>query len=312
MRLGFMASQYARQATKHRFYPSGRPTRDTTGRPVQFFTHHSRIEVEADDLLGSLIPRCRELGFDAIEGSLHPYLEPAALDRLGNLLTKHGVTLTTDYGDDFSAPKRSPEDFRPYARAARQLGIPVIGTGSMPFSINRFVDDPPFERQMEMMVATLRPLVRIAEEEGITLALENHADYHCTELIEYVIRPIGSSALGLKLDTGNCPLVIEDPVMAARVAAPLCHATHFKDMHISPVTPEGGKIVGAPIGRGSCRLDEVARILAEHAPAPNDLVLAIEIGWMPPNEDYFQWLHESMRWCRAALGRYLAPAPALA
>jgi sugar phosphate isomerase/epimerase len=160
---------------------------------------------------------------------------------------------------------------------------------------------------MEMIVATLRPLVAIAEEEGIQLAMENHADYWCTEILEHVVQPIGSPALGIKLDTGNCPLVIEDPVAAARAAAPVCYATHFKDMHISPVTPEGGKIVGAPVGRGSCQLDKVARILADHAPAPEDLVLSIEIGWMPPNEDYFHWLHESARWCREALGEYLAP-----
>jgi sugar phosphate isomerase/epimerase len=217
------------------------------------------------------------------------------------------VTLATDYGDDFSAPKKAPEAFRPYARAAKQLGVSVVGTGSMPFSINRFVDDPPFEHQMELIRSALRPLVAIAEEEGLKMAIENHADYKCGELIRHVVEPIGSTALGIKLDTGNCPLVIDDPVEAARLSAPICYATHFKDMHVSPVSPEGGKIVGAPVGRGSCQLDQVARILAEGAPDPANLVLSIEIGWMPPNEDYFQWLHESVRWCRAALSGYLTP-----
>jgi 3-oxoisoapionate decarboxylase len=180
----------------------------------------------------------------------------------------------------------------------------------MPFSINRFTDDPPFERQMAMIVAAVRPWVAIAEEEGVILAIENHADYHTTELIEHVVTPIGSAALGIKLDTGNCPLVIEDPVAAAVASAPFCYATHFKDMHISPVTPEGGKIVGAPVGSGSCRLDQVGRVLAEHAPAPDELVLSIEIGWMPPNEDYYEWLDVSAQWCRQALGAYLSPIAA--
>jgi sugar phosphate isomerase/epimerase len=309
MKLGFAAFQFIDHATRPRFYPSGRPVRDTTGRPIQFFVHHPPpTDFDAGDPLGWLIPRCRGMGFNAVEASLHQYLSPAEVDRIGNALAKHGVTLTSDYGDDFSAPKKAPEAFRAYARAARQLGVGVIGTGSMPFSINRFVDDPPFERQMEMIRAAVRPLVAIAEEEGLKLAIENHADYTCAELIEHVIEPIGSAALGIKLDTGNCPLVIDDPIEAARRSAPICLATHFKDMHISPVTPTGGSIVGAPVGRGSCRLEQVARILAEGAPDPADLVLSIEIGWMPSNEDYFHWLHDSARWCHENLSAYLAPA----
>src|SRR5207245_1945291 len=152
MKLGFAAFQFIAQATRPRFYPSGRPLRDTTGRPIQFFTHHPPpTDFDASDPLGWLIPRCRGMGFDAVEASLQQYLSPAEVDRIGAMLAKHGVTLATDYGDDFSAPKKAPEAFRAYARAARQLGVAVIGTGSMPFSINRFVDDPPFERQMEMI-----------------------------------------------------------------------------------------------------------------------------------------------------------------
>jgi len=307
MRLGFAAFQFIAQATRRRFYPTGRPIRDTLGRPIQFFTHHPQPnDFDAEDPLGWLIPRCREMGFDALEASLEKYLAPAEVDRVGNLLAKHGVALATDYGDDFSAPRKAPEAFRPYARAARQLGVGVVGTGSMPFSINRFVDDPPFGRQMEMIRSALGPLVAIAEEEGLKMAIENHADYKCAELIEHVVEPIGSRALGIKLDTGNCPLVIDDPLEAARLSAPICYATHFKDMHITPVSPEGGRIVSAPVGRGSCQLEQVARVLAEGAPDPANLILSIEIGWMPPNEDYFQWLHESAGWCREALAAYLA------
>ncbi|HLH74871.1 MAG TPA: sugar phosphate isomerase/epimerase family protein [Chloroflexota bacterium] len=305
MKLGVMGSQFIREATKQRFYPSGRPVRDTTGRPVQFFTHHPQPRVDAEDPLGSLILLARDLDLDAVEFSLRSYLAPAELTRIGNLLAKHGVILATGYGDDWSAPKRPPEEFRAYVQAAKQLGVNVVHVGGMPFSINRFVDDPSFPRQMELIRSALRPLVEIAEAEGIILTIENHADYRCDELLEHVIQPLGSRRLGFKLDTGNCPLVIDEPVAAARVVAPLCYDTHFKDMHVMPVTPDGGKIVGAPLGRGSCQLDQVARILAENAPAPDNLLLSIEIGWMPPNEDYFQWLHESIAWCRRELAPYL-------
>lgn len=306
MKLGVMGSQFAREAAKQRFYPSGRPIHNTTGRPVQFFTHYPQPHVDPGDPLGSLITLARELDLDAVEFSLRDYLAPTEIDRIGNLLSKHGIILGTGYGDDFSAPKRPIEEFRTYVRATKQLGVDIIHVGGMPFSINRFVDDPAFEHQMEMMRSALGPLVEIAEAEEVTLTIENHADYRCDELLEHVIQPLGSRRLGFKLDTGNCPLVIDDPVEAARVVAPRCFDTHFKDMHVMPVTPDGGKIVGAPLGRGSCRLDEVARILAENAPNPDSLLLSIEIGWMPPNEDYFHWLHESILWCRRELAPYLS------
>jgi sugar phosphate isomerase/epimerase len=307
MRLGFAGFEFIGHATRERYYPSGRPKANTSGRPHQFYTHHEQPKIDAEDPLGWLIPRCKDMGFDAIEGSLEKYQDPSELDRIGNLLAKHGIAMSADYGDDFSNPTKDPEAFRPFAKVAKQLGIRAIGIGGMPFSINRFVDDPSFERQMEMIRTGVAPLAAIAEEEGLVLGYENHADYRCSDLVEHVVKPIGSPALGIKLDTGNCPLVIEDAVEAARISAPYCHATHFKEMFISPVTPDGGKIVGAPLGRGHLKLDEVAKILHEQAPDPENLILSIEIGWMPPNEDYFKWLAESVAWCRSELVEYLSP-----
>lgn len=111
--------------------------------------------------------------------------------------------------------------------------------------------------------------------------------------------------MGFKLDTGNCPLVIDDVIEATEIAAPICYATHFKDMYVIPNCPEGGKVVGAPVGRGSLKLDRVGEMIATRAPFPDDLILTIEIGWCPPNEDFFKWFEESVRWCHEKLGRYL-------
>lgn len=308
MKLGFAAFEFINHARRPRYYSSGRPLASTAGRPIQFYTRRDQPVVDLDDPLGWFIPRCRELGFDAIEGNLVPYLDdPKELDRIGNLLATHGLAIATDYGDDFSNPTKTAGQHRHFFTVARELGVEAIGIGGMPFSINRFVDDPSFERQMEMIRTGLIPMVEIAEELGLKLGFENHADYRVKDLMEHVVTPIGSPALGIKLDTGNCPLVIEDAIDAADACAEVCYATHFKDMFISPVTPDGGKIVGAPLGRGHCGLDTVARMIAERSPFADHLILSIEIGWMPPNEDYFEWLAESVAWCRETLAQYLAP-----
>ncbi|MEJ7839941.1 MAG: sugar phosphate isomerase/epimerase family protein [Thermomicrobiales bacterium] len=307
MKLGFAGFEYLNHARGGRYFPSGRPIASTNGRPHQFYTRREQPSVDMNDPVGWFIPRLKEMGFDALEANLMPYQDGASVDRIGNLLAKHGILLSSDYGDDFTAPKKKAEDFRPFARVAKQLGVKTIGLGGVPFSVNRFVDDPSFEKQMEMIRNGVEPLTRIAEEEGVKLAYENHADYRVTELLEHIVKPIGSSALGIKLDTGNCPLVIEEAIEAAEASAHVCFATHFKEMFISPVTPDGGKIVGAPLGRGHLKLEQVAKTLYDHAPDQKDLILAIEIGWMPPNEDYFEWLDDSVAWCRSTLAPYLSP-----
>lgn len=307
MKLGFAGFEFVNHAKRTRYDRSGRPPANTSGRPHQFYHRYEQPVIDTNDVLGWFIPRCRDLGFDAVEGDLTPYVgKPAEIDRLGNLLATHDIALSTDFGDDLTNPTVTPEQFQAFADTAVQLGVKAIGIGGMPFSVNRFVDDPPFERQMEMIRDGIRPWVEIAEASGVKLAYENHADYRVTDLMDHVVGPIGSPALGIKLDTGNCPLVIEDAVAAAEACVEVCYATHFKEMFISPVTPDGGKIVGAPLGRGHLRLDTVGAILS-HSPFADDLILAIEIGWMPPNEDYFEWLAESVAWCRSALAPYLAP-----
>ena len=308
MRLGFAAFEYVNHANRRLRYESGRPLANTSGRPHPFFSRREQPTVDNDDLLGWFIPRCRAMGFDAIEGNLAPYLDdPAALNRIGELLAEHDVALAADWGDDFSNPTVTPERHRQFFTAAKALGVKAVGTGGMPFSINRFVDDPSLERQYEMIRTALTPMVEIADELGLKVAMENHADYRVKDLMEHVIRPINSPALGIKLDTGNAPLVIEDAYDAAEACAEVCYATHFKDMYVSPVTPDGGKIVGAPLGRGHCRLEEVGKLLAERSTFAADLVLSIEIGWLAPNEDYFEWLDESVAWCRNTLGSILDP-----
>ncbi|HYI24333.1 MAG TPA: TIM barrel protein, partial [Thermomicrobiales bacterium] len=202
MKLGFAAFEFVNHANRKRFYSTGRPLAATAGRPIMFTERREQPQVDNNDLLGWFIPRCREWGFDAIEGNLVPYLDsPADLDRIGNLLAKHGITMASDWGDDFSNPKKTPEEHRKFFTVAKDLGVTAVGIGGMPFSINRFVDDPSPEQQYEMIRNCLAPMVEIAEDLGLKLGFENHADYRVKDLMEYVVRPINSTALGIKLDT---------------------------------------------------------------------------------------------------------------
>lgn len=306
MYLGIMSAQFISAATRARFEPSGLPLRSNSGRLPLYFETASKPAIDPADPLGWMIAHARELGLSAIEGHVNAN-DPAEVDRIGNLLTKHGIKLGVDYWDNYFASEkyRGPEAFQKYVQTMKPLGIRFIGTGVAPVGIDRFTNDPPLEQQMELIVKGLKPLVEVAEAEGVYLGIENHADYRCVEIKKYIIDPIGSAHLGFKLDTGNCPLVIDDVIDATEIAAPLCFSTHFKDMYVIPNCAEGGKTVGAPVGRGSLKLKQVGDMIAARAPFPDELILAIEVGWYPPNEDFFRWFEESVRWCHENLGQYL-------
>lgn len=311
MKLGFAAFEYINHAGRKRFYSDGRPVASTAGRSFLYYESTPQPQVDVDDPLGWFIPRLREMGFDAIEGDLSKYLDsPADLDRIGNLLAEHGITLAADYGDNCANPTKTRDDHVKYLTAASNLGVKAIGTGGMPFTHNRFTTDPSVELQYEMIRTTMAPILEVCEELDLKLAFENHADYRVKDLMEYVVKPMNSPNFGIKLDTGNAPLVIEDALDAADACAEVCYSTHFKDMYVSPVTPEGGMITGAPIGRGHCSLEKVARMLHERSTFSEDLVLSLEIGWIPPNQDYFHWLADSVDWCRTNLADYLDPLQA--
>ncbi|HEX5415330.1 MAG TPA: TIM barrel protein [Chloroflexota bacterium] len=306
MYLGIMSAQFINAAVRPRFRENGLPLRNTTGRLPLFFETASRPAVDPNDPLGWMIAHARELGLSAIEGHLD-YKNPAEVDRIGNLLAKHNVKLGVDYWDNYFEPEKykGPDEFLAFIRAVKPLGIRFIGTGVAPITLNRFVEDPPLEQQMETIVKGMAPLAQVAEAEGVYLGIENHADYRCVEIKRYIIDPLGSRHVGFKLDTGNCPLVIDDVIDATEIAAPLCYSTHFKDMYVVPNCPEGAKVMGAPVGHGSLKLAQVGRMIAEQAPFPDELILGIEIGWYPPNEDFFKWFEESVRWCHETLGQYL-------
>lgn len=307
MYLGTVAGQFTRAALLNRYQSTGRPARNMSGRPPLFIDTGKRPRVDPNDQLGWMIAHARELGLSAIEAGFPDYRNQAEIDRIGNLAAKHDVKLSADYWDNLHDPSKykGPDEFQVFARAVKQLGIRFIGTGIGAGDLSRFTDDPPLERQMAAVVERLTPLARVAEAEGVYLAIENHADYRCCEIKHLVIDVIQSPNLGFKLDTGNCPLVIDDVLEATELAAPLCYATHFKDMHVIPNCPEGGKTVGAPIGLGSLKLDQVGEIIASRAPFPDELILSIEVGWVPPNEDFFLWFEHSVRWCHEKLGKYL-------
>lgn len=150
-------------------------------------------------------------------------------------------------------------------------------------------------------------MIRAAEDAGIVFAFENHLDYRAYEVVE-IIEAVGSPNLKFLFDMGNTTVVIEDPVEAAKVAAPYTVLCHLKDVRILPWTPGAlyvAAIFAAPLGRGNVDIVKICEILRDKAPNPKDLCLSLENMPVPPNEDEDLWVVESIKWAKENLASFL-------
>jgi 3-oxoisoapionate decarboxylase len=143
---------------------------------------------------------------------------------------------------------------------ARELGCRVMRIVG---SSLRFRDEP-HGPQLRQLADMLREATKIAADQGVILAMENHIDFTARELL-HLIEEVGSTNFGVNFDTGNALRLFEDPVEEARLLAPYIHATHIKDL--SP--RRGGSPrdwnfwESVPAGQGIVDIPGVMRVLQD-------------------------------------------------
>ncbi len=190
--------------------------------------------------------------------------------------------------------EQAVSDIRLLAAAGATFAAAV---NDRPDSLNHFIKDPSIDEQMERAIRNFSSLMPVCEEVGLKLAFENHLDYRISEVVR-VVQGVDSPYLGINFDTGNPVAVIEDPLVAARAAAPYSINAHLKDFRIQPATGTGEpRIFWTPLGRGDVPFDEILTVLAEGAPDPGTLSVCIEVA-PPPEHDPEVWLRASIDWIR--------------
>jgi len=169
-------------------------------------------------------------------------------------------------------------------RAADVLGSPIVRC-FLGMQADR-MGDVPFDQHIAEATRTLRAAAPLAEELGITIAVENHGgvDLLATEL-RGLIEAVGSEFVRVCLDTGNPAYAAEDPVLAAEILAPYIVTTHLRDTRIW-ATDDGAMVQWAPVGEGNVDLSRIVEIVERHAP---DSAIDLEIitGVAPKAIPYF-------------------------
>jgi sugar phosphate isomerase/epimerase len=173
----------------------------------------------------------------------------------------------------------------------------------------RFRDDA-HEPQIERLAAKLKEAVRVAEDEDLILAIENHIDFTASEILTLIDR-VGSKFFGVNFDTGNALRLLEDPVEEARLLAPFIHATHIKDL--SPrrggSPKEWNFWESVPAGKGIVDVAGVMKVLKDQGYAGT---LCVEVDCLRPDWQEEEAVEMSVDFLRAEAERLRGASGAIA
>jgi sugar phosphate isomerase/epimerase len=167
-------------------------------------------------------------------------------------------------------------DMERYFDVCRIMGTDVLRMVGSHYGLR----NTPHRPQMERLVKMLVDSVKKAEDLGIKLAMENHFDFTCDEMLE-MFETLDSPSFGMTFDTGNAYRYGDDPVEAAEKLAKYIHAIHFKD--VAPL--EGGNPEDwfynacTPIGKGVLDVPGLVHTLDA---AGYDGLWAIEFDYLDP------------------------------
>lgn len=94
----------------------------------------------------------------------------------------------------------------------------------------------------------LREALPLAEEHGVTIAVENHSDATSHDM-RWLCEELDSAYIGITLDVGNVLAVCEEPFGYTERLLPYLRHVHLKDYTIHP-SDEGFRIARCSLGSG--------------------------------------------------------------
>jgi len=105
--------------------------------------------------------------------------------------------------------------------------------------------------------------IKIAEDYGIKLAVENHIDYTADEIMQ-LLANVNSPNFGVNFDTGNFLRLLDDPIRGMEILAPYVLAVHLKDLQVNMQEARPTDwffFSGVPVGQGLIDNQTLANIL---------------------------------------------------
>lgn len=123
----------------------------------------------------------------------------------------------------------------------------------------------PIEGHIENMVRVLRAVRSRGLDNGLRIAIENHAGDMQARELRMLIEEAGADFVGACLDSGNPLWTLEDPHLTLETLAPYVVTSHVRDSAVWR-TPEGAAVQWVRMGEGNVGIDDYIRKFAERCP----------------------------------------------
>jgi len=120
----------------------------------------------------------------------------------------------------------------------------------------------PHGPQIDALVKMFKKAVKVAKDNGVKLAVENHIDFTADEILR-LLDEVDSEYFGLNFDTGNFLRLLDDPIAGMEKLAPRVLATHVKDLMPDKCAKptDWFFFAGVPVGQGLIDNQALAKLL---------------------------------------------------
>jgi sugar phosphate isomerase/epimerase len=120
----------------------------------------------------------------------------------------------------------------------------------------------PHGPQIKALVKMFKKAVKVAKDQGVKLAVENHIDFTSDEILQ-LLSEVNSEYFGLNFDTGNFLRLLDDPIKGMEKLAPYVLATHVKDLMPDKTArpTDWFFFAGVPVGKGLIDNQALAQLL---------------------------------------------------
>ena len=224
-----------------------------------------------------------EVGGVSLESCFIPRLDTEYLAQVRDLLDEYHLDRVLAWGHPDGLEGGTNENA--YCQmircfeSARSIGAKVMRVVD---SSLRFRNQP-HGPQIERLTKMFREAVKVGEEHGIQMAIENHIDFTADEMLN-LLTDVNSPWLGVNFDTGNFLRLLDDPIKGMAKLAPYVYATHIKDLKVQKgvAADEWYFFSCTPVGEG---LVDNSRLVQLLAVAGYEGLLAVEIDFLHPDYD---------------------------